>query len=321
MFYEVVITDYQYPTLAEEQKVFAGTGIQIVDCNGKCVSEDDVIRYARHADALVTQFVPITRRIIEHLEQCKVIVRYAIGLDSIDIQAATERRIMVANVPDYCISEVSDHALALILALVRKISLMDRDVRNGVWSYKKAVPVRRLSDMTLGLIAFGNIARQVAAKAEAFGFKRVLVHDPYVSDGRQYPRYDFVSLDTLLEQADIVSVHAPTTAETKHLIDRQTLSQMKTSSFLVNTSRGALVNEADLVAALREGKLAGVALDVLENEKDVTNHPLFEFDNVIITPHMAWYSTGSIAELQRKVAEQVKQALLTGKPSNWVNKF
>jgi len=321
MFYEVVITDYHYPTLAEEQKVFAGTGIQIVDCNGKCVSEDDVIRYARHADALVTQFVPITRRIIEHLEQCKVIVRYAIGLDSIDIQAATERRIMVANVPDYCISEVSDHALALILALVRKISLMDRDVRNGVWSYKKAVPVRRLSDMTLGLIAFGNIARRVAAKAEAFGFKRVLVHDPYVSDGRQYPRYDFVSLDTLLEQADIISVHAPTTAETKHLINRQTLSQMKTSSFLVNTSRGALVNEADLVAALREGKLAGVALDVLENEKDVTNHPLFEFANVIITPHMAWYSTGSIAELQRKVAEQVKQALLTGKPSNWVNKF
>ena len=321
MSYSVVVTDYYYPTLAEERKVFAGTGIDIADCNGKCVDEANVIECTRDADAVITQFVPITRRVIESLRKCKVIVRYAIGLDSIDVQAATERRIMVANVPDYCISEVSDHALALILALVRKIGLMDREVQIGNWSYKRAVPIARLSDMTLGLIAFGSIARCVAQKASVFGFKKIYVHDPYFRDAQQYPACEFVSLETLLGASDIVSIHAPATPETRSLINRQTLGLMKTGAFLVNTSRGALVNEADLLEALRLGKLSGVGLDVLENENEVLHHPLHRFDNVIMTPHMAWYSTGSIVELQRKAAEQVRQALLTGAPSNWANRF
>ena len=318
---KVLITDYYYPTLDEERRVFAETGIEICDGNGRCKTPEDVIALGEDADAIITQFIPITRGIIERLRQCKVIVRYAIGVDTIDIPAATERRIMVANVPDYCIDEVSDHAMALILGLVRKVPMMDREVRRGAWSYKKAVPIRRLSEMTLGLVAFGNVARRVAAKAEAFGFTRILVHDPYVPDPKQYPRYEFLPLEALAEQSDILSVHAPATVETRHLINRQILARMKTGAYLVNTSRGAVVDEIDLVEALRAGKLAGVALDVLENEQDVTAHALFGFDNVIITPHMAWYSTGAIRELQRKVAEQVKQALLTGRPTNWVNKF
>jgi D-3-phosphoglycerate dehydrogenase / 2-oxoglutarate reductase len=321
MAQKVVITDYYYPTLTEEHRVFAGTGIEVVDCNGQCTCEDRLIEFAQDADALLTHFVPITRRVIERLERCKIIARYAVGLDIIDVPAATEKRIMVANVPDYCIGEVSDHAMALILSLLRKVSFMERKVRSGVWDYEQAAPMHRLTDLSLGLIAFGNIARQVAAKAAVFGFRRILVCDPYVRDADRDPRYEFVSLDSLLRESDVISIHAPATRDTKHLINRDTLGMMRQGAFLVNTSRGALVNEADLATALQEGRLGGVALDVLENEQDVTGHPLLRFDNVIITPHMAWYSIPSVAELQRKAAEQVRQALLDGQPTYWANRF
>jgi len=317
--HKVLVTDYYYPTLDEERRVFEGTGISIVDGNGRCKCATDVIALGADADAVITQFVPITREILDGLPQCKVVVRYAIGLDTIDIAAATARRIMVANVPDYCLDEVSDHAMALMLALLRKIPMMDREAKAGIWSYKKAVPIRRFSDLTLGLIAFGNVARRVATKAEAFGVKRILVHDPYVQDHAQYPRYHFVSLQELAEQADIVSIHVPANAETKHLIDAAFLSRLKPDTLLINTARGAVVNEADLFDAVGAGRLGGVALDVLEDEQAVGNHPLFGFENVIITPHMAWYSTGAIRELQRKVAEQVRDALLTGRPKYWAN--
>lgn len=319
--YQVVIADYYYPSLDEERKVLADTGIKIVDCNGKCKTEDDVIKYAKDADALIVQFTPITRKIIENLPKCKVIVRYAIGLDIIDIQAATERKIMVANVPDYCINEVADQAMALMLALTRKIKIAAEEVARGNWSYQKAVPIKRFSEMTLGLVSFGNIARNFGGKAKALGFKKIRVFDPYIKDTAQYPGYEFVSLPTLLQESDVVSIHAPATAETKHMINRETLAMMKDGAYLINTSRGALIDEKALVEALKKGKLGGVGLDVLETEKNVGDNPLLKFDNVIITPHMSWYSIDSIAELQRKVAEQVKLALLEGKPKYWVNKF
>ncbi len=318
---KVVITDYYYPTLIEEQRVFANTGIEIVDGNGRCTGEDDILALARDADALIVQFVRISRRVIEGLTRCRVIVRYAIGLDNIDIPAATAKRIMVANVPDYCISEVSDHALALILALVRKVKLMDAEVRQGIWSYRRAVPVRRLSEMSLGLIGFGNIARQLARKAHALGFGRVLAHDPYVRPDAGMPEVSLVPLEELLRESDVLSVHAPATGETRHLLDRERLALLKPGAFLVNTSRGALIAEDALVQALHAGRLAGAAVDVLEDEQRIANHPLLQFDNVILTPHMAWYSTDSIRELQRKVAEQVRDALLHGRPKYWVNPF
>lgn len=321
MRHKVVITDYYYPNLNEERKVFAGTGIEIIDCNGKCKSEDDVIALTKDADAIICQFVPISRRVIENLNRCKVIVRYAIGMDNIDIEAATKKKIMVANVPDYCIEEVANQALALMMAVLKKVTVMDREVRKGVWSYKKAEPLRRLSGMNLGLIAFGRIARNFAGKAEALGFRRILVFDPYFTNKSAYPNYEFVSLENLLTNADVVSIHAPATQETGYLINRETLKLMKKGSYLINTSRGALINEQDLIDALEEGKLAGVGLDVLEKEQISGEHPLLQFDNVVITPHMGWYSVDSILELQRKVAEQVKQALLEGEPTYWINRF
>jgi D-3-phosphoglycerate dehydrogenase len=320
--FKVAILDYYYPSLTEERKVLADTGIEIVDCNGKCQTEDDVIKYAGDADAVIIQFVPITRRIIENLPKLKVIVRYAIGMDIIDIPAATEHRVMVANVPDYCIDEVADQALALMLAVTRKIKIAADEVARGNWSYQKAVPIRRFSAMSLGLISFGNIARNFGAKAQALGFKQIRVYDPYINEaGAKYPGYDFVDLPTLLKESDVVSIHAPATAETKHMINRETLALMKDGVFLINTSRGALIDVTALEAAFAAGKLGGVGLDVLEDEKNIKENSLLKYENVIITPHMSWYSIDSIAELQRKVAEQVKQALLDGRPKYWVNRF
>jgi len=319
--YKVVITDYYYPDLNEEKKVFNGTGIKIVDCNGKCKTEEDVIKYTKDADAIITQFVPITKKVIDNLNKCKVIVRYAIGLDIIDIKAATEKKIMIANVPDYCIEEVSNQALTLTLAVLRKLTIADRETRKGNWSYKNTEPLYRLSKMNLGIIAFGKIAREFVKKAEVLGFKNIFIYDPYFKDLKKFQNYNFVSLETLLKNSDVVSIHAPVTEETKFMINKDTLKLMKKGSCLINTSRGYLINEEDLIESLKNKRLGGVGLDVLNTEGISKNHPLLQFDNVIITPHMSWYSVESIMELQRKVAEQVKEALLEGKPDYLVNEF
>lgn len=318
MFYKVVVTDYNYPNLEEEEGVFKGTNIEIFDANGKCRTEDDVLALTRDADAIITQFVPITRNIIKELTKCKIIVRYAIGVDNIDVAAATEYRIMVANVPEYCIEEVSLHALALMLNLLRKVTLMDREAKSGKWSYKGAVPIFRISKQIVGLIAFGKIARSFAAKALNLGLK-VLVYDPYFADKDLYPSYEFVSLEELLQKSDVISVHAPLTDETRHLVNEKAFTLMKEGTFIINTSRGGIIDEEALVRALKSGKIAGAALDVLSNEKSIIGNPLLNMENVILTPHMAWYSMDSIKELQRKAAEQVRQALLVGKAENLVN--
>jgi len=315
----VVITDYYYPNLKEEKKVFEGTDIQIIDCNGKCINEKDVINYTKNADAILTQFVPITRNIIRNLGKCKIIVRYAIGLDTIDIEEATKKKIMVANVPDYCTEEVANHALALMLSLLRKVILMDKEVRKGIWSYKRSIPINRLSTLNLGVVAFGRIARNFVEKAKVFGFKKIFIYDPYFQDFNYYPEYNFVSLRDLLEFSDVISIHAPATNETKEIFNKKTFSLMKQGSYLINTSRGFLINEKDLIEEIKKGKFGGVALDVLNMENITIDHPLFEFDNVIITPHMSWYSNESVKELQRKAAEQVKKALLNGNPEYLIN--
>lgn len=321
MGFKVVITDYYYPNLDEEKKVFADSGIEIIDCNGKLQTEEQVMALTKDADAIITQFTPITKRVIDNLTRCKVIVRYAIGVDIIDIKAATAKKIMVANVPDYCIEEVANQALALMMTVVKKVAVMDRETRQGRWSYKKAEPLYRLSRMNLGIVAFGRIARDFTRKAQVLGFQKIYAYDPYIKNSADFPDIEFVSLEELLSQSNIVSIHAPATEETKHLINKDTLRLMPDGSFLINTSRGALINEADLVEALKAGKLAGVGLDVLEKEEITPEHPLLQFDNVVITPHMGWYSVDSISELQRKVAQQVKEALLEGEPKNWLNRF
>jgi len=320
MGYKVVVTDYYYPNLDEERKVFKDSGIEIIDCKGKCKSEEDVIKYTKNADAIITQFVPITKNIIDNLNQCKIIVRYAIGLDNIDINEATRKKIMVANVPDYCIEEVSNQALTLMLVILKKLTIADMEVRKGHWSYQNTKPLYRLSNMNLGIIAFGRIAREFAKKANILGFKNIFIYDPYFKDIQKFPNYKFTSLNYLLENSNVISIHAPATKDTKHLIDKDTIKLMKKGVYLINTSRGDLVNESDLLDALKENKFSGVGLDVLSREEIMMDNPILEFGNVVITPHMGWYSVDSIKELQRKVAEQVKKGLILKNPDYCVNR-
>ncbi|MFS8514741.1 MAG: C-terminal binding protein, partial [Planifilum fulgidum] len=282
---------------------------------------EEVIAACRDADAILNQYAPLGRRVVEALNRCRVIVRYGVGVNTIDLAAATEKGICVANVPDYCLDEVSDHALALLLNLARRITAADRLVKRGEWDFKRAAPVRRLRGQTVGLVGFGNIPRVLAAKLKPLGF-RLIAHDPYVPRSVAEERgVTLVSLDRLCREADIVSVHAPLTAETRGMIGREQLRSMKPRAYLINTSRGPVVDEGALLEALREGWIAGAALDVVEEEPIRPDHPLLSMEQVILTPHMAWYSEEAMEELRTKAAEAVREVLQHGRyPRYLVNR-
>jgi D-3-phosphoglycerate dehydrogenase len=264
-------------------------------------------------------YVPIPSDVTRAMRGCRIIARYGIGLDTIDIDAATETGILVSNVPDYCIDEVSDHALALILALGRGVARLDRAVRDGSWSPMDAAPLHRLRGRTLGLVGFGRIARALAEKASVLGL-RVVAHDPFVPDEAVAAAgVEPVDRATLLASADIVSLHVPLTDDTFHLIGETELASMRDSAVLVNTSRGGLVDLAALRSALGAGRLGGAALDVLEVEPPAPDDPLLARDDVIVTPHAGFYSEESVAELQRKATEQVIAALAGRLPPYAVN--
>lgn len=309
--WKVVVTDWEFADLRYEEKVLGGGPFELI--SAQCRTEEEVIAACRDADAILNQYAPLGRRVVEALNRCRVIVRYGVGVNTIDLAAATEKGICVANVPDYCLDEVSDHALALLLNLARRITAADRLVKRGEWDFKRAAPVRRLRGQTVGLVGFGNIPRILAAKLKPLGF-RLIAHDPYVPRSVAEERgVSLVSLDRLCREADIVSVHAPLTAETRGMIGREQLRSMKPRAYLVNTSRGPVVDEGDLLEALREGWIAGAALDVVEEEPIRPDHPLLSMEQVILTPHMAWYSEEAMEELRTKAAEAVREVLQHGR--------
>ncbi len=316
---KVVITDYWYETLDEEKTVFARLeGLELEAYH--CKDEDRLPKLVRDADAVIVQFAPITRKVIESMQRCKVIVRYAIGVDNIDIAAATERGIYVVNVPDYCIDEVSDHAIALLMALNKKLFVLNRSVHEGKWDYTVSKPLFALRGRTLGLVGFGRIPMMVAEKMRAFGME-ILCYDPYIKpETASECGVEKVELDALMQRSDFISVHCPLNDETRHLIGGHELSLMKRTAFLINTARGAVVDEAALAAALQSGAIAGAGLDVLEHEPISKGSPLLGLDNVILTPHNGWYSEDATLALQRKVAEEAARVLEGGVPKNLVNK-
>jgi D-3-phosphoglycerate dehydrogenase len=304
----VAVTDHVFPNLALEEGLLGEAGHELRYA-GNASTTDDVIQVARGADAVLNCYAPMPSEVVRALDRCQIIARYGIGVDTIDVGEATVRGILVTNVPDYCIDEVSDHALALILALTRGIGLLDRRVRSGGWDPMDARPLRRLRGRTLGLIGFGRIARVLGAKAAGIGL-RVLATDPFVPDhDLRQAGVETRSLEALADEADIISVHIPATEETRHLVGRDFFSRMRQGSLLVNTSRGSIVDTDALRAALASGRLDGAALDVLEAEPPSLGDSLLSHPNVIITPHAAFYSEESLAELQRKAAEQVVAAL------------
>lgn len=318
--YKIVFTDYYYPNNDREVEILQQLGdVEIVDCmkreEGGAKKAEKVIAYAKDADAIICQFADISQKVIDNLEKCQVIARYAIGVDIIDVAAAKQRGIVVANVPTYCIEEVSDSAIAHILNCVRKISVANELLHKGEWEYPKIKPLYRFSNATIGLIAFGNIAKRVAEKLRPFHVT-LLAFDPYVKASDQYDWVKFVSLEELLSQSDIISIHAPSTKETHHLLNKEKFGLMKDGVILVNTSRGGLIEEAALIEALESGKVAMAGLDVLETpDTEYAQSALAKYpDRVVITPHTAWYSEESIVELQEQTARNVYEMLKNGKP-------
>ena len=316
---KVVITDNDYPPATIEDEELEAVNAEVVW--GQCESPEDVLDLARDAHAIIVEYAPITREVIAGLERCQIISRYGIGVDNIAVEAATEKGIVVTNVPDYCLDEVADHTMALLLALARKITRLDRATKQGRWDvWSAAAPVYGLRDSSLGLIGFGQTARRAATRAQGFGMQ-VLAHDPWI-DEESFHEYNATSasLDELLRLSDFVSLHTRLTDDTYHLIGEDELKRMKPHAFLINTARGDIVDERALFRALTEGWIAGAAVDVLAQEPPPPDYQLVSLDNIIVTPHAAFYSERSIQELRRRATREVVRVLQGLEPASPVNR-
>jgi D-3-phosphoglycerate dehydrogenase len=307
----VAVADSVFPNLDVARQVVGGIGADLQLATD--ASPESILRVAAPADALLVTYAKINGDMIGQMKRCRIISRFGIGVDNVDLDAATAAGIVVTKVPDYCIDEVSDHAMALLLALARKIPSSNAQVHAGRWEMKAVVPIHRLRGRILGLVGFGRIPQLVAPKARAFGL-RVIVYDPFVqADVIAREHVDQVDFDELLAQSDYVSIHTPLLPQTRNLFSTEAFSKMKPGALLVNTARGPIVDEQALARALDAGQLAGAALDVMPNEPPAGS-PLLGRENVIITPHTSFYSEESLLELQRKAAEEVV-AVLTGQPA------
>ncbi|MDH3251924.1 MAG: C-terminal binding protein [Ignavibacteria bacterium] len=297
---QVVITDWGFPSLEPERSVFAGKDVEILEY--QCKTEEEVARVVRDADVVMTQWAPVKALAIGAMRRCKGIVRYGIGLDNVDLRSAKEHGIPVRNVPDYCLDEVADHTMALMLALQRQVVRVDRLVRAGVWKITPPDSLPPLRKSVLGLVGFGRIGQLVAERARAFGMT-IVAYDPLV-DEKVFARNGAhgSTLEELFGTSDVISLHLPLTEETRHMINAQTLARMKSTALLVNTSRGGLIDSEALAAAVEKKTIAGAALDVFEQEPLPGDHALRQQENIVITSHIAWYSNQSIVELQRRAA-------------------
>ena len=317
---KVVSTDFIFKNSNIEKETFAEEGIEWVLAE----SLDPAVlkKTCRDADGIITTYGDINKEFIDSLENCKVIVRTGMGVNNIDIDAATARGIIVANVRDYCNDEVSDQALAFIMALVRKVNYINRIVREkNRWFVEDVRPLKRISDTAVCLLGFGAISKALAKKLKVIGFK-VYAYDPYLSDEvfAEYGVERIVDINETYPIADVLSIHLPLMKETKDTVTLKEMKLMKPSSYIVNVARGGLVNEKDLYEALKDGIIAGAALDVLENEHpDLSTEPLAQLDNVLLSPHIGYYSDGSELALQKGAVEQAILALKTGRPKYFVN--
>ena len=305
-------------TFDREKKIFTENGIEFVEA--ACKTDADVIAACRDADGVMTIYCKLGETVIKELKKCKVFVRYGVGYDVIDIEAAARAGIAVCNLPDYCVQDVALHALALILNCLRKITIYDRSVRCGEWNSGKGYPVHRPERLTLGFLGFGNIARCTAAYAAPLGFT-MLGYDPYLDKSRfETLGVRKVELGELFRASDILSVHAPLTAETTHIIDKKAIATMRDGVMIVNTSRGGLICFDDLTEAVKSGKVLAAGLDVVEREPmPEADRGILACDNVTVTPHASFNSIESAAEMHVKAAESACSVLRGERPPNTVN--
>lgn len=297
---KIYITDCDHDSIDIEKKVFADAGMSVTLTNAK--TEDEVIDQCGDGDIFIVQYAHITRKVMDAIPTMKYIVRYGVGVDTIDLEAATEKGIQVGNVPDYGMNEVADHALALLLDLVRKVGKMNHYTKSEKWDYQPSIPIHRLSEQTVGVVGLGRIGRNFATKAHALGFK-ILGYDPYFKATSETDFIKSVSLETLVKESDAISLHIPAD-NNLNLFNADTFKAMKDSAVIINVARGGIINEDDLDQALTNGDIAGAALDCMATEPMPADAPLFKHDNLIVTPHMAWYSEEVASELKRKVAEE-----------------
>lgn len=314
MGFRVLITDYAWPDLSVETEVLSQIGASLVLPQGK--SEDELVAAADGVDGIMTNWASTTARVIGASSKCRIVSRLGIGLDNIDVGYCTDKGIPVTNVPDYCVIEVAEHAMALLLALARNVAHYHERTKHGVYRLQDGVPMKRIAGQTLGIVGFGKIGQALAVRAQGFGLK-------VLATGRT--RRDLPSgvewreLEDLLVESDYVSLHTPLTAETKHLINARTLSLMKPSAFIINTARGGVIDHEALATAIEAGRLAGAGLDVQTPEPPDLKQRPYNDPRVIVTPHAAFVSQESLADLRRRASQQVVDRLSGRVPENVVN--
>ncbi|MDC7223876.1 MAG: C-terminal binding protein [Spirochaetales bacterium] len=314
----IVITDNLIPHNNEEKAVLSPlrADLRVLDSS---VPREERLSLCRRADALLVNMTEIDRGFIDSLEKCKIISRYGVGYDNVDVERATARGIWVGTVPDYCYQEVAEHTTALLLALSRDILSRDRAVRAGQWRVKPLKKLAPLRGSTLGILGYGRTGHAFHHQIRGFGFGEVLIHSSNLDEGDEIGGAKVVSFEELVARTDYLSLHIPLDETTRHLFDRKTLFTMKNGARLINTARGAIVDEEALYEALASGHLGGAAVDVLEEEPPRPDNPLLQLDNMVFTDHEAYYSENSIASLKRKTAENVLACLSDGKPIFAVN--
>ena len=318
--FKVVVINPGYETYDIERELLEPIGAEVIVAEKDCDTEDLVISTARDADAILVREGPVTGRVIASLNKLKVIARYGVGVDNVDLEAARQHQIYASIVPNYGNEDVSDHAMALLLACIRTLPIRDKNVRNGIFETDIVSEIHRTTGRNLGLVGYGKIARVFHRKWQGFLPARVLVYDPFVdAPAITKSGAEKVDLDTLLSEADYISIHAPLTPETRHIINAAALKKMKSTTVIVNTSRGAIIDTEALARALQEGEIFAAGIDVFEKEPLPLDHPLVSVPNVILTPHLAWYSKESTRDLQTGAAMEVKRVLSGQPPQNWAN--
>ena len=311
--YKILIADDRHDGYEQEFEIFKSVGAEVVI--EKSQDEDVLAEAVKGVDGVIVNLSPITAKVIEAMDKCKCVARYGVGYDNVDGAALKEKGIFLANVPDYCQEDVSDHALALIMDCVRKISRKDRAVREGQWNLTSVQTVYRLTGKVFGFLGYGGIARCLHRKIDGFNFEKVLVYDPFVKEeSLEYKNTQLVSLEQLCKEADCISVHAPLNDQTKHILGEKEFGLMKSDAMVVNTSRGGLIDTDALVSVLKAGKIACAGLDVFENEPLEDGSELRGLENVTLTDHAGWYSHEAIIELKTKAAQNVLSAVEGGTP-------
>ena len=316
--FKVMLTDTCFPDISIEKDLLKTIDAELVMPGD--TDAESLIETGKDCDAVIVDFAQLTEHVINNLKECKIITRVGIGLNVIDIEAASRNRIMVANIPDYCLDEVADHAMTLALACSRRVLQYHNNLLKGDNTVYGIGEIFRLANRKFCLFGLGNIALKVAHRAKAFGFK-VYAYDPYVGDDvfRKNNIIKMEKLDELFENADILSIHAPLTRDTEGIVNKDLFKRMKRDAIIINTSRGAIINEEDLIDALKKKNISCAGLDVTKEEPISPDSELLKIENVILTPHVGFYSRESEEELRIKVCEETINGLINGKPKNFVN--